>query len=178
MRRGVLSLLLACAACSAAVAQTPCNIEASINNGDAHMTTDPNGTNVRAGPGKEFPITKTLKDEMGFRFHITVSSGSWVRVDHVREIANGREAALVGWVYTPSLFLKPEPDGRGGTPVFSLFAAPDAKGRRVLKLEAEDDVLTLRGCRGRWAKVSLGGTVGWLSPGTQCADLWDVCGER
>jgi hypothetical protein len=51
------------------------NIEAGIKNSVASMTNDPRGTNIRAGAGKNFPVLKTLKDDLGLLFHIAFGVG-------------------------------------------------------------------------------------------------------
>ena len=197
MGKNAAGLLLIFVFSSAAVvSQTPCDIEAAINNrpedyshslGGVVATTDRTGTNVRTGPGTGFPVSRTLKDRDGLRFHITASSGSWVRVDSVYEVHNQAEdyrgeTPIDGWVYAPSLFLKAEPSDPddASKAVYNLYSLPDMKSRLLLRKGEVGGlrVASLRGCRGKWAKVYHKGKVGWLNPFTQCADLWtESCAE-
>jgi len=161
-----------------AVAQlAACSIEASINNQDSTMTTDPNGTNVRSGPGTDFKVTKTLHDSKGLRFTIDGSQGSWVRIHGYNSASeSGRgDSSLIGWVYAPSLFLRMGSEGDNPDAViYSLFLLPNSKSRKLANGKY-NEVVALLGCKGRWAKVSNGSASGWLSPGTQCSDLWGGC---
>jgi uncharacterized protein YraI len=153
-----------------------CNIEASINNmASSEMTTDRNGTNVRKGPGTNFPIRETLRDPTGFQFHITASRGNWVRIDEVFVWAVTERQKIDGWVYAPSLFLIV--DDNGSDPkkfVSNLYAAPDWTSRLLFATNSPiEDAVTLQGCRGDWAKVKYKGKIGWLNPYSHCPSIWD-----
>src|SRR5215213_11970894 len=65
----------------AAAAVTPCNLSAYV------VDHDPNGLNVRSGPGATFKVVGNLPNQgvEGIGVHITGGSGEWVRIDRATE---------------------------------------------------------------------------------------------
>ena len=177
----ILALYIIIGAAVDAGAETRCDISAAINNQDSSATTDAGGTNVRKGPGTNFPVVRTLVNPTGFIFHITASSGSWMHIDTFNAIdGTGKSRALDGWIYAPSLFLKFD-TGDKGKPYGKLFSEPSASSKPVLTSaqmdKKEGRIASLISCQGTWAKVLWEGSIGWLAKGDQCTDMWDICGE-
>jgi hypothetical protein len=173
---GFCILILIFSPTAAAQKAAPCDIEASINNQASSMlTTDRNGTNVRSGPGTNFPVRKTLRDPTGFLFHITASQGNWVRIDEYFAYRETERQRLDGWVYAPSLFLIVQENNLSNEKfVDNLYAAPDLNSPLLFpKNSTVADGVPLQGCRGKWAKVKYKEKIGWLNPASHCALIWD-----
>lgn len=84
---------------------------------------DPQGLNVRSGPGKDHAVVGNLprKDDTGVAVHITGASDNWVRIDLAFEEGTDDEASLskgVGWVYGPLLGLSAIALQKVGTPLY------------------------------------------------------------
>lgn len=174
---GLLILILIFAQIAAAQKSVACDIEASINNlASSEMTTDRRGTNVRKGPGTNFPVLVTLRDSTGLLFHITASRGNWVRIDEYFAYGDMRteRPKLDGWVYAPSLFVIADANGAEEKFVSNLYAAPDWKSRLLFpKNSTIEEGVSLQGCQGKWAKVKYRGKIGWLNPVSHCPSIWD-----
>ena len=137
---------------------------------------DPNGLNVRSGPGKVFSVVGNLpfRDYTGVGVHITGSQGEWMRIN--LGVEEGAEEERVffkgtGWVYGPLLGLTGIAIDNGAT---SLYRQP-IKGRIVARVPGGDDV-TVRGCRGEWLYVEYENVKGWAAPGTLCSNPLTTCG--
>lgn len=152
-------------------AVTPCDIEAVV------VDRDPQGMNVRSGPGSSFKVIGNLptQDVDGVSVHITGSQGDWVRIDRA-DIQGGDEERTafkgLGWVYAPLLSV----DGVGWVPGGTkIFKEPSVKSRVLARLPADGGGATVRGCRGKWTHLEFKKTRGWAAPGTTCANALTTC---
>lgn len=141
---------------------TPCDVRAYVND------PDPNGMNVRSGPGSTYKVVGNLPDQQadGIEVHITGSRGDWVRIDSAEEQGGERKFFRgEGWVYAPLLGV----DGMGGfdPPGTPLYASA-RKGRVVARLPVENGGARVRGCRGRWTEIEYKGRRYWGAPQTLC----------
>ena len=149
----------------------PCDVSAYV------IDHDPNGLNVRSGPGKSYAVIGNLPYtyETGVGVHITGSSGDWVQIDLGFEEGTEEEKTLfkgVGWVYAPLLGLSGiahYPDG-----VTLLYRETSPRSRVVKRIPGGDDV-NVRGCRGKWFYVEYKNVKGWAAPKTLCSNPLTTC---
>src|SRR5918993_7229 len=82
-----------------AAAQTPCDLWVYV------LDPDPQGVNVRSGPGKQFDAVARLPhDEYSLMVHVTGATGQWVRVSEAERMESGDNVFKgAGWVYGPGL---------------------------------------------------------------------------
>jgi SH3-like domain-containing protein len=149
-----------------AEAITSCDVAAYV------IDHDPNGMNVRSGPGKTYKIVGNLPNEQvdGIAVHITGFQGDWARINKAVEEGGDQERTFFegdGWVYAPLL-------GVGGMQT-KLFEQQSAKSRVVIVIPAGDDSIIVRGCRGKWMYVEHKKMKGWAAPGTLCANSLTTC---
>lgn len=152
-----------------AEAAVPCDISAYV------ADRDPNGLNVRSGPGGAHQVVGNLPDqrvEGGIMVHITGSSGDWFRIDEAFEVGGEAERVHfkgVGWVYGPLLGA----DGiGGGTPVYREMSK---QSRVAARVPGDSGDLKLRGCHGRWTYVEYKKVKGWAAPDTLCTNPLTTC---
>lgn len=137
---------------------------------------DPNGLNVRSGPGKNYAVIGNLpnKADTGVGLHITGSSGDWVRIDSGVEEGTEQEQTLfkgVGWVYAPLLGLTGIAQSKGAT---LLYREASQKSGVVKRVPGGDDV-NVWGCRGEWLYVEYKKVKGWAAPKTLCSNSLTTC---
>ena len=150
-------------------AAVPCNIHAYV------VDKDPNGLNVRSGPGSTFKVVGNLPNQKvdgGIGVHITGSSGDWFRIDEAFEEGGEEERVFfkgVGWVYGPLL----GSDGVGGGT--NVYKEMSPKSRVVARVPGDGGGLTLRGCKGRWTYVEYKKVRGWAAPDTLCTNPLTTC---
>lgn len=153
-------------------AQTPCDLWVYV------LDPDPQGVNVRSGPGKQFDVTARLPhDEYSLMVHVTGASGQWVRVSEAERMESGDNVFKgAGWVYGPGLAtqtknysgLDPE------EPRVRLYKEASKRSAVVLRLPNETEV-ALTGCKGRWARVRHKNVEAWLDPDSQCHSTLTTC---
>ena len=153
-------------------AETTCDLWVYV------LDPDPQGVNVRRGPGKQFDaVAKLPHDEYSLMVHVTGASGQWVRVSEAERMESGENVFKgAGWVYGPGLAtqtknysgLDPE------EPRVKLHKEPSKRSAVVLRLPNEIEV-TLTGCKGRWARVRHKNVEGWLDPDSQCYNTLTTC---
>ncbi|HEX5706678.1 MAG TPA: hypothetical protein VFX96_05250 [Pyrinomonadaceae bacterium] len=134
---------------------TPCDAQAYVKDDD------PNGMNVRSGPGSDFKVVHVLKnmEAEGITVHITGWKGAWMRIDRAED--QGRVIELFkgeGWVFASLLGVDGQGGFNGGTP---LYQKPAKRGRIVARVPVEGSGAVVRGCRGRWLYVEYEGVKGW-----------------
>jgi len=170
-------LLLSCVTAAEVWSQARCDLMVAINNKKASQTTDAAGTNIRSGAGTASRILTTLKNDVGFRFHVTGVSGAWFHIDYYWPGEDPSYKDLSGWIYAPSTFIRIDQENgdAADVPIYSLFAEPTKRARKIETLR-KGDVVPLVGCKGKWAQVKYGDHIGWLSEGTQCEILDGPCG--
>jgi SH3-like domain-containing protein len=150
-------------------ADVPCDISAYV------ADRDPDGLNVRSGPGSTHKVVGNLPNQKvdgGIGVHITGSSGDWFRIDEAFEEGGEEERVFfkgVGWVYGPLLGA----DGVGGGTV--IYREMTVKSRVLTRVPGDSGGLTLRGCRGRWTYVEYKKVKGWAAPGTLCTNSLTTC---
>ena len=149
-----------------AEAITSCDVAAYV------IDQDPNGLNVRSGPGKTYKTIGNLPNQQvdGIAVHITGFQCDWARIDKAVEEGGDQERTFFegdGWVYAPLL-------GVGGMQT-KLFEQQSAKSRVVIIIPAGDDTVIVRGCRGKWMYVEHKKMKGWAAPGTLCANSLTTC---
>ena len=150
----------------------PCDVDAYV------IDKDPNGLNVRSGPGKSYGVIGNLpyKDYTGVGVHINGSNGSWVQIDLAVEEGAEEDQTFfkgAGWVYAPLLGLTGiahQPDGR--TP---LYREAFQRSGVVKRVPGGDDV-NVWGCRGGWLYVEYNKVKGWAAPKTLCSNPLTTCG--
>ena len=137
---------------------------------------DPNGLNVRSGPGKNYAVIGNLpnKADTGVGLHITGSSGDWLRIDSGVEEGTEQEQTLfkgVGWVYAPLLGLTGIAQSKGAT---LLYREASQKSGVVKRVPGGDDV-NVWSCRGEWLYVEYKKVKGWAAPKTLCSNSLTTC---
>ena len=149
----------------------PCDVAAYV------IDKDPNGLNVRSGPGKNYAVIGNLayKQYTGVGVHITGSNGDWVQIDLGVEEGTDEERTLfrgVGWVYAPLLGLTGIAQPEGGT----LLYREASQRSRVVKLVPGEGDVNVWGCRGEWLYVEYKKVKGWAAPSTLCSNSLSTCG--
>ena len=152
-------------------AVVPCDVAAYV------IDKDPNGLNVRSGPGKSYVVIGNLayKQNTGVGVHITGSNGDWVQIDLGVEEGTDEEQTLfkgVGWVYAPLLGLTGIAQPEGGT----LLYREASQRSRIVKLVPGEGDVNVWGCRGKWLYVEYKNVKGWAAPSTLCSNSLSTCG--
>src|SRR3712207_5898512 len=152
-------LLLTSAPETPAPKEVRCDVRANL------MDSDPAGTNVRSGAGRDFAAIGRLPTDRTDLVSIVASEGAWVKISRAVDEEDEAVFAKPGWVYAPLLGMtvswNPDDPGKSGS--HSLHAGPNGKSRVLGRLPATAAV-TLEGCEGRWVKIRHEGRSGWLSP--------------
>jgi SH3-like domain-containing protein len=153
-------------------AETPCDLWSYV------LDPDPQGVNVRSGPGKKFDaVAKLPHDEYSLMVHVTGATGQWVRISEAERMESGENVFKgAGWVYGPGLGtqtksyagLDPE------EPRVKLYREASKRSAVVLRLPNEIEV-ALTGCKGRWARVRHKNVEAWLDPDSQCHSTLTTC---
>jgi len=147
---------------------TPCDVDAYV------IDRDPNGMNVRSGPGSTYKIIGNLpnQDVNGISVHITGSQGDWMRVDIAVEEGGDEDRTFFkgeGWLYGPLLGV----DGIGGGT--KLYRQPSSRSGAIGNLPGGGDGATVRGCQGKWMYVEYRKLKGWAAPDTLCTNPLTTC---
>lgn len=131
---------------------------------------DVKGMNVRAAPSAQARIVRVVSNYVAGETTITGYRAGWFRVSKV--LTAEEDTVLFrgdGWVHASLLHL----DVAAGDP--TLYSGPSRKARVLKKLTGDQPGITLVACKGDWAQVRVGGTLGWLSPGGQCSNPLTTC---
>ncbi len=111
-------------------------------------------TNVRVGPGQEYPI-KLVYKRADLPVEVILEYGNWRKIrDH-----DGAE----GWVYHTLLSGKRYGLIQSSEPVYA-YEKPfgdGAKSRAVIELEPMVQV-DINECDGRWCRIDASGFLGWI----------------
>jgi SH3-like domain-containing protein len=150
---------------------TRCNVMAYVTD------RDPNGLNVRSGPGSANRVIGNLpnQDVEGIVVHINGSQGDWMRIDLATEEGAETERTFFkgeGWVYGPLLGVDGVGWIEGGT---KLFQEPSEKSRVLARMLAGGDGAKVRGCKGKWMYVEHKKFKGWCAPETTCSNPLTTC---
>lgn len=152
-------------------AVTPCDVSAYV------IDHDPDGLNVRSGPGATFKVVGKLPNQgvEGIGVHITGGSGEWVRIDRAAEQGGDEDRTLFsgeGWVYGPLLGTDGVGGIEGGTPIYK---EPSKRSRVVARMAAGAEGATVRGCKGRWMYLEHKKVKGWARGDTLCDNSLTTC---
>jgi len=159
------------------VAVNQCKVAAYV------IDPDPEGLNVRSGPGKQFPVFAKvphrdvdLVNKTGVWVDIIGSTGQWLEIQD-GETWGGGETLFkgLGWVYGPLLATQTFARGDIEKAVVKVFRAPNPAAALAGKLSAGTQV-KITGCKGSWAQIETKGMAGWLDRESQCAYLITTCG--
>ena len=138
---------------------------------------DPQGLNVRSGPGKQFPVVGKIPrgdDVVGVT--VVGSAGQWLQVQDAR--IQGEEEVLFkgpGWVYGPMLATETRAQGYDGPkPVVKVYREPSGRSAVVGRLRPGLEV-RITGCKAGWARIQSKGLTGWLDGESQCANTLTNC---
>ncbi|HYH85626.1 MAG TPA: SH3 domain-containing protein [Pyrinomonadaceae bacterium] len=153
-------------------AQMKCDVAAYV------VDPDPNGLNVRSGPGKAFTVVGTIpRRESAVEVRVTGATGQWLRI---RDAVTQEEDETVfkgeGWVFGPMLvtqtknYASLDPNALN----VKVFKEPTKRSAVVTRLPNETEV-KLVGCKGNWAQIQHKKLTGWLDPDSQCASTLTNC---
>jgi SH3-like domain-containing protein len=153
-------------------AQTPCDLRVYV------LDPDPQGVNVRSGPGKQFDVVARLPhDESSLLVHVSGATGQWVRISEAERMESGEGVFKgAGWVYAPGLGTQTRDYGGldPAAPRVRIYRAASKSSAVVLRLPNETEV-ALTGCKGGWARIRHKRVEGWLAPDAQCPNTLTTC---
>ena len=129
---------------------------------------DPNGLNVRSGPGKEFDVLgQIMPDEDGVIVDVISSDGSWMYIENSSPLSGITNFEGDGWVFASMLATATRMKTK-------LYSQPNLKSKSIATLAGEEEY-KLVACSGKWAKIQVGKKQGWLSPDGQCGNPVTTC---
>ncbi|HEU4557264.1 MAG TPA: SH3 domain-containing protein [Longimicrobium sp.] len=168
MLLGSLALLAAAPSAAASARQTvvACDLGAYV------IDPDPNGLNVRAGPGTGHRVIGKLPGgtSNSVEVEVTGASGQWLRIRNATVIDEAEPRFRgPGWVFARMLGTGTSDHG----PV-TLYRQPRRGSPAAGRLDTGTQV-TLLGCRGGWAQVHVANLTGWLDPQSQCSATQTTC---
>ena len=140
---------------------------------------DPEGLNVRSGPGSGYPIVEKLPSPASGSYAVVTivgSVGEWLKISEV-SIFNGEEVLkkIDGWVYAPLIATTTRDDDYNDSKYTAkLKERPDANSRTIAEIPAEA-IVPLLTCKGDWAKIRYNNMEGWLSSEGQCPSPVTTC---
>ena len=150
--------------------RTKCSVEA-YRAGFAND--EPKTSIVRAKPGKNSAILKTVTTKDEIVFYITGSDGSgWFEISKIETTGGETDEAVFegrGWIHSSLTALSVAASDP------KLYAAPRKKSRVLKKLVADESEARPVACQGDWMKIKSGKSIGWLSPGGQCPNPLTTC---
>lgn len=146
-----------------------CNVEA-YRNGIA--SDDEKTTVVRAKPGKNSKVVKTVVTKDEVVYSISGSDGSgWFEISKIEAVSD--EAATLfegrGWIHSSLL------DTSIANADPKLRAAPNKRSRTLKNLIPDESEARPLACQGDWMRIKSGKLIGWLSRGGQCANPLTTC---
>ena len=109
-----------------------------------------NKTNMRAGPGREYPVLWRYKI-VGLPLRVDAEFGIWRKVvDH---------DGTAGWIHGPALSLQRM--ALVQTNMTKIHASPD-KSSTVIALAERNALLELKSCPKKWCKIAFENGSGWI----------------
>ncbi len=146
-----------------AIAQSvSCEISAYV------IDKDPNGLNVRSGPGKNFDILgQIMPDEDGVIVDVISSDGSWMYTENPQTVGGLTAFEGDGWIFASMLATTTRMKTK-------LYSQPNSKSKSLANLAGEEEY-KLVACTGKWAKIQVGKKQGWLAPDAQCGNPVTTC---
>ena len=151
-------------------AQIKCKVEAY---GAGIASDEPKTSIVRAKPGKNSSILKTVTTKEEVIYYISGSDGSgWFEISKIQTTGGDIEEVLFegrGWIHSSMVSTSvANADAK-------LYAAPRKKSRILKKLVADESEAKPVACQGDWMKIKSGKSTGWLSREGQCANPLTTC---
>jgi SH3-like domain-containing protein len=152
------------------IAQTPtaqkCDISAYS------ISTDKKGINVRAKPSLQSRIIHTLPSDKNndVTVNIIASQQNWVEINQAEVRAVPRFKGK-GWIYSPLLGTSTTGYATKGVKVYSQ---PNHSSKVLGKIP-KDQLVTLLGCQGEYAKVKFKNLTGWIDKESQCPNPITTC---
>ncbi|MBN2224507.1 MAG: SH3 domain-containing protein [Deltaproteobacteria bacterium] len=122
---------------------------------------DPAGTNVRSGPGTNYPVITRLPTDHAVIVKITGSVGEWI------QIGDTSIFPVDGWIHGSLLVVLVH----YSTPLYKepSFDAP------VLTMIPQFTYITIAGCQDGWTKVRYEKFEGWIPPKShQLEEAWHL----
>lgn len=167
-RRSPLHRALVGLACVSALQATPsigatpvaCRITVYAND------RDPNGLNLRDGPGVAHRVVAVVKDDDA-QFDVVGADGPWLRIAMARRVDGGSLFRGDAWVFGALTAVR-------ATRRLALRVAPDARSA-VAGPMATDAPGRVDGCRDQWVRVRSAGVDGWMPPGLHCGNPVTGC---
>jgi SH3-like domain-containing protein len=153
-----------------AVAQTPttqkCDISAYV------ISPNPTGINIREKPSLQSRIIHRLPkiDNNDVTVNIIASQQNWVQINQA-EVRAVPKFKGKGWLYSPLLGTSTTGYATKGVKV---YFQPNTKSKVLGKIP-KDQLVTLLGCRGEYAKVQFKNLVGWIDKESQCPNPITTC---
>ena len=142
------------------------------------IDTDPNGLNVRAGPGPKHKIIARLKrvkdagHDIWPEFEITGSEGSWLRISNaVQGLSGDTIFHGNGWVHSSRVATVSKGYDSG---FVTLRSEQGTSSNAVIKVPRETEI-GIRGCDGGWVFGEYKNKLGWLAPQDQCGTPATTC---
>lgn len=115
------------------------------------MSLDDNITNMRTGPGLEYPID-WIYQKQDYPLKVIAEYGNWFKIIDID--------GSTGWILRALLSLNRRAIIINGTQ--NLIKSPDEATK--VTLTAEQDVLgTIMQCRNNWCEMEIGGFKGWIN---------------
>ena len=149
-------------------APVPCHLRAYV------IDPDPQGLNVRRGPGKTYDVIARLKASDQVIVLITGGSGNWMKVEGANAVGDTPVYEGAGWAYGPMLGLTTRYNGKGPRREVLVFKEPRA-GSEVVGRIAEEVEVAVTGCKDDWVKIRYRSVEGWLDRGSQCGNPVTTC---
>jgi SH3-like domain-containing protein len=170
----LLSHLPATAGETTAPLITTCECSAYVANDD------PEGINMRSGPGEEYAVIGTLPTDRPVEVLITGSVGEWLRITDPASSDNADKHMInspSAWVYGPLLAVRTSfrdyydsTDPRNDPLKRALLYAKPSTGSTIVAWVPRDTEVAIVGCWWNWLKVRYGETEAWLDGVSRCAD--------
>lgn len=159
---------------------TACNPRKSTQNirtcdvGAFVIDKDPQGLNVRSGPGTKYKIIDKLPTTYEIapvEVRIAGSVGKWVMITEARDPAEGKiEFQGRGWVYAPLLGTL-----TGGQSGIWGYTHPNKNSPKLVATLPSTAIVKLNACNGKWVKIEYGNRKAWLAPQDYCPTLITRC---
>lgn len=127
---------------------------------------------VRAAPEKDSAVVRavTTKDEVVYSISGSDGKG-WFEISKIEAVSDVEKTLFEGrgWVHSSLL------DTSVANADAKLRLAPRKTSRVVKKLIPDESEARPIACQGGWMKIRSGKSIGWLSPGGQCANPLTTC---
>jgi SH3-like domain-containing protein len=145
--------------------QQSCQIRAYV------IDKDPQGLNVRSGPGNDSKIIDILPtNTIGVIVNLNASQGDWVQLSKAQ--SPGKiEFQGSGWVYSQLLGTST----RGyDTKSVAVYDSPSNQSTEIGRIPSARST-KLISCNQSWALVEYQGLKGWIAPDSQCPNPLSTC---